>query len=93
LANQEDPSPQVDVSRDEMIWWVCDHMKLDMIRNEGIREEIGVTSIEDRMRRTRLRCFGHIKKRSMDAPVRRCEMISLPECIRGRGRPNKSWNK
>ena len=29
----------------------------------------------------------------MDAPVRRCEMINIPEGKRGRGRPNKSLDE
>jgi len=30
-----------------------------------------------------------VKKRSVDTPVRRCEMINIPEGKRGRGRPMK----
>ena len=32
-------------------------------------------------------------KRSVDAPVRRCERINLPEGKRGRGRPKKSLDE
>ena len=31
-------------------------------------------------------------KRSVDAPVRRCERINIPEGKRGRGRPKKSFD-
>jgi len=48
------------------------------IRNEVIRGKIGVASIEDKMREIRLRWFGHVRRRLMDAPVRRCETI---ECL------------
>ena len=48
--------------------------------------------IEDKMRETRLIWFGHMK-RSMDAPVRRCERINIPEGKRGRGRPKKSLDE
>ena len=37
-----------------------------------------------------LRWFGHVKSRSVVAPVRRCEMIVPPSRKRGRGRPKKS---
>ena len=41
------------------------------------------------MRETILKWFGHIRGRSMNAPVRRCEKIVLSECRRGRGRSKK----
>ena len=43
------------------------------------------------MRETRIRWFGHIKRTSVDAPVRRCETINLPEYRTGRGQPKNSW--
>jgi len=46
--------------------------------------------IEDKLRESRLRWFGHVRRSSVDAPVRRCESISLPDGRRGRGRPKKS---
>ena len=45
--------------------------------------------IEEKLRETRLRWFGHVKRRSVVAPVRRCEMIVPPGGKRGRGRPKK----
>ena len=43
-----------------MIRWICAHARLDKIRIEVIRGKIGVASIEDKMKETRLRWFGHI---------------------------------
>jgi len=34
-----------------------------------------------------------MKRRSVDAPVRRCEMINIPGGKRGRGRPKKSLDE
>jgi len=45
------------------------------------------------MRESRLRWFGHVKRRSVAAPVRRCELIDLPGGKRGRGRPKKSLDE
>ena len=42
---------------------------------------------------TRLRWFGHVKRRSVDAPVRRCDAIDLLHYRRRRGRPKMSWNE
>ena len=51
-----------------------------------IRDLVKVASIEDKMRETRLRWFGHVK-RSVDDPVRRYEGK------RGRGQPKKSLDE
>ena len=68
-------------------------MRRDEIRNEVIRSKIGVASIEDKMRETRLRWFGHVRRRPMDAPVRRCETVECLDYRRSSGRPKKSWSE
>ena len=78
------------VAEMRMIRWMCGYTRLDRIRNVVIRERVGVVSLEKKMRETRLRWFGHIKRRSVDAPVRRCEAINLLHCRRGRGRSKMS---
>ena len=45
------------------------------------------------MRESRLRWFGHVKRRSVAAPVRRWEMIDAPGGKRGMGRPKKSLDE
>ena len=76
--------------RNENDRWICGHTRLDRIRNEVIRDKIGVTSIENKIREARLRWFGHIRRRNMDAQVRRCERIDRTDYRRSRGRPKKS---
>jgi len=44
------------------------------------------------MRETRPRWFDHVK-RSVDAPVRRCEMINIPEDKRGVDDQRKVWTR
>jgi len=92
LAYQEDSSPKADGSEMRMIRWMCGYTRLDRIRNVVIRKQVGVAPLEDKLRETRLRWFGHVKRRSVGAPVRRCEAIHLLDCRRGRGRPKMSWN-
>ena len=75
-----------------MICWICGHIRLDKIRNKVIRGKNKVVSIEDKRRDARLRWFGLIKRRNMDALVRRCEMIDHPNYSRSRGRSKKSWS-
>ena len=40
-----------------------------------------------------MRWFGHVKRRSVNALVRRWEAIDFLHCKRGRGRSKMSWNK
>ena len=55
----------------KMIRWVCRYMRLNRIRNEMVREKVGVSPIEDKIRETRLKWFGCIKRRSENVLVRR----------------------
>jgi len=52
-----------------------------------------VASTKDKIREVGLRWFGHIRRRSRDALVRRCETIKCPDYRRSRGRPKKSWSE
>ncbi|XP_075091959.1 uncharacterized protein LOC142172087 [Nicotiana tabacum] len=53
----------------------------------------GMALVEDKMRKMRLRWFGQVKRRSADAPLRRCEKLALVGLRRGRGRPEKYWGE
>lgn len=75
-----------------MIRWMRGYSRLDRIMNKDIRELVKVAPIEDKIRESRLRWFGHVK-RSENASVRRCERINIPEGKRGRGRPKKSLDE
>ncbi|WMV40109.1 hypothetical protein MTR67_033494 [Solanum verrucosum] len=58
------------VAEMRMLRWMCGHTRSDKIRNEVIREKVGVASVVDKLREVRLRWFGHVKRRCEDAPVR-----------------------
>ena len=49
---------------------MCGFTRLSKMRNVMISEKARVALIEDKMRETRQRCFEHVKRRSVDAPVR-----------------------
>ena len=76
-----------------MLRWMCGHSRIDKVRNESIREKLEVASVAEKMRKTRLRWFGHMQRRSVDALVRRCERLVLGGTQRGRGRPKKYWGE
>ena len=73
-----------------MIRWMCGYTRMDRISNGVIRDLVKVGPIEDKLREIRLRWFGHVKRRSEDALVRRCESINIPRGKRGKERPKKS---
>jgi len=72
---------------------MCGYIRLDRIRNVVIRERVEVATLEEKIMETRLRWFGHVKRRSLNAPVKKCETINLSHCMRGRGRSKTSWNE
>ena len=65
--------------------------RMDKVRNEDIHCIVGVAPIEDKMRENRLRQFGHIGRRSINAPVRRVEKIDIEQGKKLRGRPKMTW--
>ena len=78
------------VAKMRMIWWMYGYTRFDMIKNVVIGERVRVAHLEDKLRETRLRSFGHVRRRSMSALVRRCEALDLLRSRRGKGRPKTS---
>ncbi|KAL6507200.1 hypothetical protein OROHE_022099 [Orobanche hederae] len=84
---------KMNVAEMRMLRWMCDHTKKDRLKNEVIREKVRVASIEDKMMENRLRWFGHVRRRPVDAPVRRLESWGTSNIVKGTGRPKKTWIK
>ena len=74
-----------------MLRWMNDYTRMDRIRNDNIRNKIGVAPIEDKVHEGRLRRYGHIHCRPLEAPVCAWEDILIPNTRRGRGRPKLTW--
>ena len=72
---------------------MCGYTRLNRIRNVVIREKAGVALIEDKIKETRLRQFGHVMRRCINAPVRMCEMINLMHYRRGIGCSKINWSE
>jgi hypothetical protein len=82
----------MEVTEMRMLRWMCGHTMMDRLRNQEFREKLGVAPLSAKMRENRLRWFGHVKRKTYDAPVRRIESI-IVEGKRGRGRPRKTWEE
>ncbi|KAF3669591.1 putative glutamine amidotransferaseC-like [Capsicum annuum] len=75
---------RIKVAEMRMLRWMCGCTRKVRIRNEVIRDKVGVALVEAKMREARLRWFGHVIRRSMDAPVWRCERLARDGFKRGK---------
>jgi hypothetical protein len=81
------------VAEMRMLRWICGHTRKDRIRNDDIRDKLGVAPIQKKLVQHRLRWFGHIQRRPPEASVR-SGILSRPENTRrGRGRPRLTWEE
>jgi hypothetical protein len=84
---------KMSVAEMRMLHWICGHTRKDRIRNDDIRDKLGVAPIQEKLVQHRLRWFGHIQRRPLEASVR-SGILSRPENTRrGRGRPRLTWEK
>nr|XP_016478590.1 PREDICTED: uncharacterized protein LOC107799961 [Nicotiana tabacum] len=81
------------VAEMRMLRWMCRLTRLDKIKNEVIRQKVEMAPVDEKMREARLRWFGHVRRRSPDAPVRSCERLAVVGMRRGRGRPKRCWGE
>lgn len=70
---------------------MCGHIKMDRIKNEVVHDKVSVAPVTEKIREVRLRWFCHMRRRSVDALVRRYERLVVLGLPRGRGRPKKNW--
>jgi hypothetical protein len=71
-----------------MLRWICGHIKRDQVQNDDIREKLGVAPVEEKLVQHRLRWFGHMQRRPVNAPIRNRVIRRTGNKKRGRGRPN-----
>jgi hypothetical protein len=71
----------------------CGHTRMDLVRNDDIRDCLGVAPIEEKLVQHRLRWFGHVQRIPLEAPVH-CGVLSQANNVRrGRGRPKLTWGE
>jgi hypothetical protein len=60
---------QLSVAEMRMLRWIYGNTRRDRVRNDDIRERLGVAPVEEKLVQHRLRWFGHIQWRSAEAPI------------------------
>ena len=60
---------QLSVTEMCILRWICGHTRMDRVRNDDIRDRLGVAPIEEKLVQHRLRWFGHVQRRPSEAPV------------------------
>ena len=72
---------KMSVAEMRMLRWICGHTRKDRIRNDDIRDKLGVAPIQEKLVQHRLRWFGQIQRRPPEASVR-SGILSRPENTR-----------
>ncbi|KAJ3706103.1 hypothetical protein LUZ61_009808 [Rhynchospora tenuis] len=84
---------KMSVAEMRMLRWMCRHTRRDRIRNNDIRDMVGVAPIEEKLVQHRLRWFGHVQRRPPEAPVRSGILNRFENTRRARGRPRLTWEE
>jgi hypothetical protein len=61
---------QLSVAKMLMPRWIYDDTRRDRVRNDDIRERLGVAPVDEKLMQHRLRWFGHMQRRPTEAPIR-----------------------
>ena len=77
---------QISVAELHMLCWICSHTRRDRVRNDDIRDRLGVAPIEKKLVQHRLRWFEHVQRRPPEAPVRSGILSQDSNMKRGRGK-------
>ena len=76
-----------------MLRWIRGHTTRDQIRNDDIRERLGVAPVEEKLMQHRLRWFEYMQRRSTEAPIRNGVIRRTGNKKRGRYRSNLTWDE
>jgi hypothetical protein len=78
---------------DLFLCWICGNTRRDRVRNDDIRERLGVAPIGEKLVRHHLRWFEHIQRRPAEAPLRSEVIRQTGNERRGRVRSNLTWEE
>jgi hypothetical protein len=76
-----------------MLRWIYGNTRRDWVRNDDIHERLGVAPVEEKLMQHHLRWFGHIQRRSTEAPVRSGVIRRTDNERRDKCRSNLTWEE
>ena len=66
---------QMEVAEMRMLRWMCGKTMIDKIKSQEFRDKLEAAPLSVKMRENRLRWFGHVQRKPIEAPVRRIKTI------------------
>lgn len=75
-----------------MLRWICCKSRKDRIKNERIGEHLGIALTGDKLKETRLRCFGHAQRTPKIAQVKISFSMQVYGQSRKKGRLKRKMN-
>jgi hypothetical protein len=81
------------VAKMRMLRWICGYTRKDRIKNDDIRDKLGVAPIQEKLVQHRLRWFYHIQRRPPEALVHSGILSRHENIRRRRDRPKLIWEK
>ena len=82
---------RLDVAEMKMIRWSMGKTRKDRIRNDSLRNAMGIRAVSEKVQGNRLRWYGHVQRRDSDYCGKLAEQITIPG-KRRRGRPLMTWH-
>lgn len=82
----------IQVAEMKMLRWMCGVTRRDKIRNDYVRGSLGVRDIADKMQESRLRWYGHVKRKPPDYIGNLALQLDIPG-RRPVGRPKTRWKE
>ena len=81
---------KLQIAEMKMCWWACVFTRMDHVRNGDLLDKVEVEAISVRCQKSRLRWYGHVKRREQHNVCRRTP-DAMPPAKRKRGRPRLRW--
>jgi hypothetical protein len=83
-------SQQLERTERMMARWMCGVTLKHRQRSQDLLERLGIVGVAERVRRGRLRWFGHVERKNADDWVKKCREMVV-EGSKSRGRNRKTW--
>ena len=87
-VNKKQYIQKISVIEIRILKWMYGKIKLDKVRNEDIRRQVGIAAIDNKLRENHLRWFGYIGRRSKVHLLKEWRRLTLHKVKSLRGDQN-----